>query len=119
MIIALDFDGTVVHHEYPKIGYILPNFLHTIQRIIEKKHRIILYTMRSGIELTDAVKYLANLNIPLYGINKNLTQYNWTSSPKVYANYYIDNSAVGTPLDLNGNVDWYAMEKLLEEKNII
>jgi hydroxymethylpyrimidine pyrophosphatase-like HAD family hydrolase len=119
MIIALDFDGTVVNHIYPEIGYILPNFLHTIKRIVEKKHKIILYTMRDGIELDDAVNYLKNLNIPLYGINRNLTQNNWTGSPKVYANLYIDDAALGTPLDINGNVDWYKIEKILEEKNII
>lgn len=119
MIIALDFDGTVVEHKYPRIGNILQNFLPTIQEVIKKKHKIILYTMRSGVELQEAVEYMNKLNIPLYGINKNTSQYSWTSSPKVYANLYIDDAAIGTPLDINGNANWYEIEKLLIEKNII
>lgn len=98
MIIAIDFDGTIVEHEYPIIGKAVPLAIETIKKWQKEGHSIILYTMRSGQELFDAVDYLTNAKIELYGINANPTQKEWTASPKVYAQLYIDDAAYGCPL---------------------
>lgn len=97
MIIAVDFDGTVVTHEYPKIGKDV-GAAPVLKKLVEKGHKLILYTMRSGKELDEAVEWFKERNIPLYGVNENPSQSSWTSSPKVYANLYIDDATLGAYL---------------------
>lgn len=124
MIIAVDFDGTCVTHEYPNVGKDI-NAIPVLKNIIDNGHKIILYTMRHGKELQDAIDWFTNNNIPLYGINENPTQKNWTKSPKIYAHIYIDDAALGCPLIFNEKysdrpyVDWESVLKLLVAKNIL
>jgi len=118
-IYAIDFDGTIVTHEYPKIGKPIPYCIETLQRIIEQGGKIILYTMRSGELLAQAVEYLINNDIKLWGVNKNPMQHRWTDSPKVFANIYIDDAALGTLTMQDPNfsdrqyVDWVMVDNLL------
>ncbi len=114
-IIAVDFDGTCVTHEYPKVGRDI-GAAKVLKEMSDAGHRIILFTMRSGKELEDAVKWFTDNDIPLFGVNINPEQHKWTSSPKPYAHIYIDDAALGCPLIYEGNdrpyVDWikvYAM----------
>ena len=120
MIYAVDFDGTIVMHKYPKIGSPVPNALNVLNRLqAEGGNKIILYTMRSGAELQAAVKYLEDRGISLYGINENPNQREWTDSPKVYAHRYIDDAAVGCPLIQPSYrsdrpwVDWFKIEEMI------
>ena len=96
MIIAVDFDGTCVTNEYPLVGEDIRAV--PVLKFLSEKHKLILYTMRSGEQLEDAVKWFNSNEIPLYGINRNPTQSIWTKSPKIYANLYIDDAALGCPL---------------------
>lgn len=103
MYIGLDFDGTVVDHRYPDIGEPVPGAIKWLKRLRRSGARIILFTMRSnsndaGNLLGDAVQYLEKNGIRLFGVNRNPDQDEWTSSPKVYAHIYIDDSAFGCPL---------------------
>lgn len=129
MYICIDFDGTVVDHRFPEIGPPVPGALEWLGRFQEAGARLILFTMRSdggrnGDVLTEAVTYLEENGIQLYGININPTQVHWTSSPKAYGQLYIDDAAYGCPLiRLDGFqrpcVDWEAVGpgvmKMLEE----
>jgi len=47
LIIAIDFDGTIVDHNYPLIGRPVPHAIETMKRLIKEKHLLILYTVRS------------------------------------------------------------------------
>lgn len=117
IIIAVDFDGTCVEHSYPKVGADLPHAERVLKRIAESGHQIILWTMRSGSTLQDAVAWFERRSIPLWGVNNNPQQAKWTASPKVYAHMYIDDAALGCPLLLHQNyhnVDWEAVEMMLE-----
>ena len=96
--ICIDFDGTIVEHEYPHIGQPIHNALIYIDKFIKNGAKIILYTMRSHLELKDAVQYMKNNGIDLYGINENPDQISWTTSPKAYGHLYIDDAAFGCPL---------------------
>jgi hypothetical protein len=96
--VCVDFDGTMVHHQYPEIGYPVPGAINTIKWLQQNGAKIILWTMRSGEELGAAVKYCEDHDIELHGVNHNPDQEIWTSSPKAYAHYYIDDAAVGCPL---------------------
>ena len=71
MIIAVDFDGTIVTHEYPKIGKPIPFAIDTLIRLQEERHRIILWTAREGKLLEDAVEYCKKKGLELYAVNSN------------------------------------------------
>lgn len=103
MYICIDFDGTVVDHCYPYVGAPVPFAVDWLRRWVELGAKLILFTMRSdGAEgqklLRDAVQYLEENNIELFGINHNPDQASWTSSPKAYGHIYVDDAAFGCPL---------------------
>jgi len=115
--VAVDFDGTCVTHEYPKVGgYIGAEPV--LRRLVDEGAQLILWTMRSGPELQDAVDWFESRCIPLCGVQRNPTQDGWTDSPKAYAKLYIDDAALGCPLCAGKAgerpfVDWKAVEKIL------
>ena len=120
MIIAVDFDGTCITHEYPGVGKDI-GAERVLKRLAGSGHLLILWTMRSGKYLEEAVQWFHERDIPLYGINNNPTQKKWTKSPKVYAHMYIDDAALGIPLcmpseDVENDrpyVNWQAVEQML------
>ena len=71
MIIAVDFDGTIVTHEYPKIGKPIPFAIDTLIRLQEEHHRIVLWTAREGQLLEDAVEYCKKKGLEFYAVNSN------------------------------------------------
>ena len=123
LIIALDFDGTVVTHEFPEIGIEIDNCVQTLKRLNKAGTKIILSTMRSNSQernfLDEAVEWFKERGIPLFGIQRNPEQDSWTSSPKCYAHMYIGDDALGCPLtydiELSQRVfaDWYRIEDML------
>ena len=98
MIIAVDFDGTIVEHCFPGIGAPVPGAIPALRHLSGRRDQIILWTMRSGKYLDDALRYLRRAEVQLDGINVSPGQRNWTTSPKAYADVYIDDSALGCPL---------------------
>ena len=58
MIIAVDFDGTCVTHEFPKVGKDI-GAVPVLKKLIEKGHKIILYTMRSHPDKNNQGKTLS------------------------------------------------------------
>mgnify|MGYP000718287032 CR=1 FL=1 len=46
MLIAVDFDGTIVEHRYPKIGKEIPFAIATLKKLQEERNRLILWTVR-------------------------------------------------------------------------
>lgn len=124
MDIGLDFDGTSVTHEYPNIGRDI-GAVPVLKALVQNGHRLILNTMRSGRHLMDAVAWYRANGIHLSGINVNPEQHLWTTSPKVQADIYIDDAALGIPLihtnlpDDRPFVDWDAVAVLLIERGIL
>jgi hypothetical protein len=117
--IAVDFDGTCVTHEYPKIGREI-GAVPVLKRLVEAGHQVILYTMRSGKQLEEAVAWFDKNEIPLYGVQFNPTQKDWTQSNKCYAALYIDDAALGAPLIHDKSfhyrpyINWSLAETMLE-----
>ena len=97
MIIAIDFDGTIVEHRYPSIGKELPFAIETLKALQNKRHQIILWTFRAGKELDEAVNYCEKRGIEFYAVNKNYPeeQYNESISRKINADLYIDDRNIG------------------------
>lgn len=98
MVIAIDFDGTCVEHDYPAVGLDVEGAVDTLRALNKRGHRLILYTMRSGDKLEAALKWFKDRKITLWAVNRNPEQGEWTSSPKVFADIYIDDSALGCPI---------------------
>ena len=128
MIIAIDFDGTCVTHEFPAVGKDI-GAVPVLKDLIDNGHQLILSTMRSDFKgknyLTDAVNWFKENDIPLYGIQTNPTQHTWTSSPKAYADLYIGDDALGCPLIQNKEysdrpyVNWDIVHHILEWKGLL
>lgn len=97
-IVAVDFDGTVVRHQYPEVGEEISHAADGLRMLRDCGCRLILWTMRSGDELQAAVDWYGARDIPLWGVNTNSEQKDWTLSPKAYAQLYIDDAALGCPL---------------------
>lgn len=132
LTICIDFDGTCVAHEFPYIGKDI-GAEPVLKELIEHGHKLILYTMRSdktnvktdnplihntsGNYLTQAVNWFKERNIPLYSIQSNPTQTIWTDSPKCYADLYIDDASLGTPL-LYGDFDGYGNGEWFERPHV-
>lgn len=122
--IILDFDGTVVSHEFPLIGNDIGS-VNVLKDLINEGHRLILFTIRSKYYLSESVKWFKDNNITLYGIQKNPTQHTWTSSPKAYGQLIIDDASLGIPLKIDHTissrpyVDWDKIRELLVEKKIL
>lgn len=118
MIIAVDFDGTIVEHTYPTIGPDVPGAFEWLREFSDAGHQLILWTMRSGPELAEAVEHCRRNGVEFWGVNRNPGQGSWTESPKAYAQMYIDDAALGCPLvlRLEGRpyVDWSAVGPMVE-----
>ena len=78
---------------------------------------------KAGNYLDDAVKWFNDNGIELYGINVNPTQRDWTTSPKAYAHLYIDDAAIGVPLNYVDNgrpyVEWAQLRRMLVDRGIL
>lgn len=121
MIIAVDFDGTLVRQDFPNISDEAPGAFRVLRKLQADGHKLILHTMRSDCPqrkyLQEAVNYCRERGIEFWGVNRNPEQHTWTSSPKVYAQVYIDDLALGVPIK-DGVVDWEQVEDLLGQHQL-
>ena len=117
MIIGIDFDGTCVKHSYPHVGEDI-GAVPVLKELVAKGHSLILWTMRSDETLEDAINWFKTNEIELYASQRNPTQDSWTSSPKAYCQIYIDDAALGSPLN-NNHVDWIKVKEWLIEKKVL
>lgn len=98
LIIAVDFDGTIVEHKYPAIGEEMLFAFSTLKALEKQGHTLILWTYRAGKELDEAVAYCKQNGIEFYAVNKNFPEEkfdNETMSRKIIADVYIDDRNVG------------------------
>ena len=122
--IAVDFDGTIVEHEYPKIGKEKLFAFKTLKELEKKGARLILWTFRTGKELEEAIEYCRNNGIEFYAINRNYPEevMDETVSRKIDADLYLDDKNLG------GFPGWsevwqalnpYELQEKLAEKRIM
>ena len=104
MIIAVDFDGTIVEHKYPEIGEELPFATETLRMLIKDKHQLILWSAREGKLLEDAVNWCRERGVEFYAVNKDYPEekQEWNNhfSRKLKADVWIDDRNIG------GLPDW-------------
>jgi ribonucleotide monophosphatase NagD (HAD superfamily) len=124
LVIAIDFDGTCVEHDYPAVGMDVEGAVETLRALQSHGHRLILFTMRSGERLEAAKRWFKDRKIELWGVNRNPEQKEWTESCKVYADFYIDDSALGCPIMFIDGVrrpvvNWAKIRSLLEYNRVL
>jgi len=101
MIIAIDFDGTIVEHAYPKIGKPIPFAIETLRMLHDDGHRLILWTVREGKLLQEAIDYCEQNGICFFAVNANYPEEKRETSPrKLVADLFIDDRNLG------GLPDW-------------
>ncbi len=97
MRIAVDFDGTIVEHQYPDIGKELLFAFETLKELQKQDHQLILWTYRSGKELEEAMEFCRERGVEFYAANKNYPEEQWDpdSPRKIQADVYIDDRNLG------------------------
>ena len=117
MIIAVDFDGTIVEHEYPKIGKEKIFATETLRQLINDGHRLILWTVREGDLLDEAVEWCRQRGVEFYAVNKDFPEENISKneqfSRKIKADVWIDDLNVG------GLPDWGTIYRIITEKKTL
>lgn len=122
-IIAIDFDGTIVTHDYPRVGKPIPFAKEVINMLTDNGHLCFLWTMRDNETLEAAKQYCKDNGIML--CNYNISPDQFSDSPKQYATIYIDDAALGCPLRYDSDmsrrpyVDWYRVAGMLTNSGLL
>lgn len=114
MTIAIDFDGTIVTDKYPKIGSELPFATQTLRQLIADRHKLILWTVREGQLLDEAIEWCKKRGVEFYAINKDYPEEdkerNRHYSRKLKADLFIDDRGIA------GLPDWGTIYRIINEK---
>ncbi len=97
LVIAVDFDGTIVEHAYPEIGAEMLFAFDTLKELEKKGHKLILWTYRAGKYLEDAVDFCEQKGIRFYAVNASYPEevLDKNVSRKINADLFIDDRNVG------------------------
>ena len=115
MIIAVDFDGTIVTHEYPKIGKPIPFAIDTLKRLqTEGHHQLILWSCREGELLEEALDYCKARGLEFYAANTNYPEeaQDGLGARKLTADLFIDDRNLG------GLPDWGIIYQMVMSGNV-
>jgi hypothetical protein len=126
MIIAVDFDGTIVEHAYPKIGKPIPFALDVLRKLQRERHTLLLWTVREGDLLQEAVNYCSKNGVDFYAANKNYPEEETGDTPrKLTADIFIDDKNIGGLPDwgiiykaiLSGSNDFQNIDDYISDNN--
>lgn len=113
MIIAVDFDGTIVEHKYPAIGRELPFAIETLKKLRDEHHRLILWTVREGRLLDEALAFCRERGLEFYAVNRDYPEEekerNNHYSRKLKADLFIDDRNLG------GIPDWGTIYRMVHD----
>lgn len=118
MVIAVDFDGTIVEHQYPEIGEERPFAIEVLKMLIAERHKVILWTVREGELLDAAVLWCAERGVHFYAVNSNSPEMFQEARPmnhscKLNADIFIDDCNVG------GLPDWPTIYKIISKRKTL
>lgn len=113
MTIAVDFDGTIVEHEYPEIGREIPFATDTLRMLIEDRHQLILWSCREGELLQQAIDWCHERGVDFYAVNRDFPEEdierNEHFSRKLKVDFFIDDRNIG------GLPDWGTIYRMISE----
>ena len=111
MTIAVDFDGTIVEHKYPQIGEEIPFAIDTLKMLIRDHHKLILWSVREGELLEEAINWCKKRGVEFYAVNHDYPEEKWEENPhfsrKLKADIFIDDRNLG------GLPDWGQIYKMI------
>ena len=114
MIIAVDFDGTIVEHKYPKIGKEIPFAIATLKKLQQDGHKLILWTVRESDLLDEAVEFCRQRGVEFFAVNSNYPDENVDASAirsrKLKADMFIDDRNMG------GLPDWGVIYEMISRR---
>lgn len=113
MTIAVDFDGTIVEHRYPKIGEEIPFATETLKILAQERHKLILWTVREGELLEAAIEWCRQRGVFFYSVNKDYPEEEKSHngfSRKLKADLFIDDRNLG------GLPDWGTIYQMIHEQ---
>ena len=114
MTIAVDFDGTIVTHEYPAIGVERPFAIDTLKMLIRDQHKLILWSVREGKLLDEAVEWCRERGVEFYAVNRDYPEETTKNNPhfsrKLKVDLFIDDRNVG------GLPDWGTIYRMVSER---
>ena len=113
MTIAVDFDGTIVEHRYPKIGEEIPFATETLKILAQERHKLILWTVREGELLEEAIEWCRQRGVFSYSVNKDYPEEEKSHngfSRKLKADLFIDDRNLG------GLPDWGTIYQMIHEQ---
>ncbi len=110
MVISVDFDGTIVEHAYPKIGKEIPFAFDTLKRLQNDGHLLILFSVREGELLDEAVEYCKKKGVEFYAVNSSdpESEDSRRTTRKVNADVFIDDHNLG------GLPDWGIIYQMIK-----
>lgn len=116
MNIAVDFDGTIVEHKYPEIGDERPFAIDTLKMLIADHHRLILWSVREGKLLDDAVEWCRKRGVEFYAVNSDFPEErgkenNNHFSRKLKVDVWIDDRNIG------GLPEWGEIYQMIRSGN--
>lgn len=113
MTIAVDFDGTIVEHAYPKIGKEIPFATETLRQLIKERHRLILWSVREDALLQEAIDWCKERGVEFYAVNRDYPEEepekNNHFSRKLKVDLWIDDRNIG------GLPDWGTIYRMIKE----
>lgn len=109
MIIAVDFDGTIVEHRYPDIGREKPFAIETLKQLAKEHHQLILWTVREGKYLQEAVDFCRERGLEFYAVNRNYPEEKHPHTRKLNAELWIDDRNLG------GLPDWGTIYQMIKK----
>ena len=99
MLVAVDFDGTIVEHKYPEIGKEIPFAIDTLKKLGEEGYQLALWTSREGKYLEDAINFCKARGLEFYSINSEYPSggldFSRENSRKIAADVFIDDKNIG------------------------
>lgn len=113
MLIAVDFDGTIVKHRYPAIGEEIPFAIETLKKLASDRHRLILWTVREGKLLDEAIEFCRARGLEFYAVNRDYPEEeqdkNSHFSRKLKVDLFIDDRNLG------GLPDWGTIYEMVTQ----
>lgn len=114
MVIGVDFDGTIVEDRYPEIGPEIPFATDTLKMLINERHRLILWTVREGKQLEEALAWCRERGVEFYAVNRDYPEETFNNnqhfSRKLKADVWIDDRNLG------GLPDWGTIYRMITRK---
>lgn len=114
MTIAVDFDGTIVEHRYPEIGEEIPFAIETLKMLRQDGHKLIMWSVREGKLLDDAVNWCRERGVEFYAVNRDYPEETTDNNPhfsrKLKVDVFIDDRNLG------GLPDWGTIYRMIHHR---